>query len=33
MRDDWTLVLLETALFVAGVALMTTGFVWAAGPG
>jgi len=33
MRNDWTQMLLEAALFIVGVALMTTGFVWAAGPG
>ena len=33
MRGDWELTRLETALFIAGVTLMATGFVWAAGIG
>jgi len=33
MRNDWTLTPLEAALFIAGVTLMATGFVWAAGAG
>jgi hypothetical protein len=33
MRGDWELTRLEMALFVAGVALMATGFMWATGIG
>jgi hypothetical protein len=33
MRSDWTMTRLETALFIAGVTLVASGFVWAAGVG
>jgi hypothetical protein len=31
MRNDWTLTRLETALFITGVTLIASGFVWATG--
>ena len=33
MRGDWALTRLETALFIVGVTLVASGFLWGAGIG